>query len=332
MKRYGHLFEDVISFDNLLSAFTKAFQGVGKKYYSLKYWADLENNLLTLQNQLNTGVYQPKDYRYFKIYQPKERIIAVSDFEDRVVHNAIVNILEPIYEKVFIYHSYATRKNKGTHKAVEKVQQYLKYNYWYFKTDIKKYFNSIDHEILFQLLQRKIKDKKLLGLIKKIIKNGGEDGKGLPIGNLTSQFFANVYLNYFDHYLKDKLQVKYYVRYMDDFAILNGNKEYLKKLRLKIEEFLQKNLKLKLKTKATFINTQTNGLPFLGTRIFPNTIRIKKENLQRSLNKINLREKQYRKSKITEEKLQQSVNSIIAYLSYYDTYKLREDIFNDSNW
>ena len=332
MKRYGCLFEDMSSFENLLLAFKQAIQGVGKKYYSLKYWANLESNLFKLQKELKTENYQPNDYRYFKIYKPKERTIAVADFEDRVVHNAIVNILEPIYEKSFIYNSYATRKNKGTHKAIQKAQSYLKNNFWYFKTDIKKYFDSIDHNILNSILKRKIKDKKLLILIEKIITNGGDNGKGLPIGNLTSQFFANVYLDKLDHYLKDNLGIKYYIRYMDDFVVLSENKEYLKKLRKKIKEFLANNLKLQLKAKATFINSRTNGLPFLGTRIFTGTIRVKKENLERSINKIKLRERQYQTDKISEEKLQQSVNSIIAHLQNYNSYNLRKDIFSDSSW
>mgnify|MGYP000698110521 FL=1 len=208
MKRYGYLFADVVSFENLLSAFKQAFQGVGKKYYSLKYWANLESNLFKLQEELKKGSYQPGDYRYFKIYKPKEREIAVADFRDRIVHHGIVNILEPIYERIFIYNSYATRKNKGTHKAVKKAQQYLQDNFWYFKTDIKKYFDSIDHQLLISILNRKIKNQQLLDLMTKIIFNGGEQGKGLPIGNLTSQFLANIYLDQLDHYLKDKLGVK----------------------------------------------------------------------------------------------------------------------------
>ena len=327
MKRYGYLYEKITSFDNLLSAFKKAYQGVGKKSYSLEYWVKLEPKLIELQRELINETYQPRDYRYFKVYIPKERTIAVADFRDRIVHHAIVNILEPIYEKVFIYNSYATRKNKGTHKAVKKAQDFLRENYWYFKTDVKKYFDSIDHKILYSVITRKIKDRKLLGLIKKIIKNGGKQGKGLPIGNLTSQFFANIYLDQLDHYIKDNLRVNSYLRYMDDFVVLSDDKEYLKTLWKKIEAFLHSNLDLRLKPSASFINSRTNGLSFLGTRIFPNTIRVKKENLDRSIHKIKTREKEYKQGEITEAKLQQSVNSIIAHLSNYNTYNLRKDIF-----
>lgn len=328
MKRYGYLYEKIISFENLLLAFKKAYQGVGRKSYSLEYWGRLEQKLLKLQEELINQTYQPSNYRYFTIYKPKERNIAVADFRDRIVHHAIVNVLEPIYEKVFIYHSYATRKNKGTHKAIKTAQKYLRTNFWYFKTDVKKYFNSIDHQILYSIITRNIKDSKLLKLIKNIIHNGGQQGKGLPIGNLTSQFFANIYLDQLDHYLKDKLGVKSYLRYMDDFVVFSDDKQYLKDLWEKIEAFLDSSLDLRLKPSASFINSRTNGLPFLGTRIFPGIIRVKKENLDRSINKIKTREKEYKRGEISEEKLQQSVNSIIAHLNNYNTYNLRKDIFN----
>ncbi len=326
MKRYGDLFEKIVSYENMLVALKKALKGAGKKYYTAKYWFYYEKNLQQLIQRLKNGSYHPKKYKSFNIHEPKERVIHVADFEDRIVHHAIISILEPIYEKIFIYDSYATRKNKGTHKAVYKAQKYFLKNYYYLKTDIRKYFPSVRHDILLDIIKRKIKCKKTLSLIKKIIYNHGEL-KGLPIGNLTSQFFANVYLDKFDHYIKDESGIKNYVRYMDDLVWFSNDKNELKELLINIREYLYENLKLELKPSATFINSKMNGLPYLGTRIFEKTIRIKKENLKRSLKKIKLREYEYYYGIITEEKLQESVNCIMAHLDNYSTKGLIKSIF-----
>ena len=149
MKRTGYLFETIYSFDNLYKAFKKAFKGSGRTPDSCRFHFNLENELLKLKNELESGIYQPEKYRFFKIFDPKERIISVAPFRDRVVHHAVVRVLEPIFEKTFIYDSYATRKFKGTHRAVKRAQNFLNKNFFYLKTDIKKYFNSIDHGRLF---------------------------------------------------------------------------------------------------------------------------------------------------------------------------------------
>jgi RNA-directed DNA polymerase len=325
MRRIGYLFEDVVSFENLLSAFNKAAKGTRSKERD-KFFFNMENELIILQSELINGKYKPDKYYEFKIYDPKERTISVAPFKDRVVHHAVVNILEPIFEKTFIYDSYATRKNKGTHKAILRAQKFIKSNKWFLKTDIKKYFASINQIILMNLIERKIKDQKLLSLINQIISNGGENGIGLPIGNLTSQFFANVYLNSLDHFIKDKLGVKYYVRYMDDFVIFNNRKENLKLILIKINEFLQDSLHLLIKEKATFINKKENGLSFLGLRVFPGTIRIRRENLKRSLAKIKTRQRQFKQGLLDEDKLYDSVQSVIAHLSYYNTFNLMRSL------
>jgi len=232
MKRIGNLYEKVISFKNLYKAFTKAKRGT-KNTESLKFFYNLENELFTLYQELSTKIYKPVKYRYFKIYEPKEREISVASFRDRIVHHAIINILEPIYENIFIYDSYATRKEKGTHRAIKRAQEYLKKNKWYLKADIKKYFESINPDILMQILQTKIKDKDLLLLIEVIIRNSGEKKSGLPIGNLTSQFFANVYLDKFDHYIKDDTQ--------SITSILEGNINYFDTYNLR-NDIIQKGI------------------------------------------------------------------------------------------
>ncbi|MBU4486545.1 MAG: reverse transcriptase/maturase family protein [Candidatus Delongbacteria bacterium] len=326
MKRVNNLYGQVLSFENLMSAAKKALKGTKSKTESLEFYFNLESNLINLQNEIESEIYEPGGYKYFKVFEPKEREIAVAPFRDRVVHHAIVNVLEPIYEKIFISDSYATRKNKGTHKAVLKAQEMIKRNEWYFKSDIRKYFPSIDHDVIISILRRKIKDKRLLSLLEKVVRNGGADGKGLPIGNLTSQFLANVYLDRFDHYMKDELGFKYYVRYMDDFVVFDNQKEKLKALRPEIEEFLKSELCLDLKEKATYINKRMNGLSFLGMRVFPATVRINRINLKRSVKKMQMKAELYLEGKIKDEKMSQSAQSITGYLKYFNTYKLRCDL------
>lgn len=219
MRKIDNIYEKVIQFENLLKSAKKAYKGTRKNKENTEYMLNLENKLVELKQRLTLHIYTPKPHKIFHIYEPKEREISVASFEDRIVHHAVVNILEPIYEKQFIYHSYACRKSKGTHKAIFKAQEYMKKNKWYLKCDIRKYFRSINHEILLKILKKKIIDEKLNQLIKKIITNVGEKDKGLPIGNLTSQFFANLYLNELDYYIKQEIRQKYYIRYMDDFII-----------------------------------------------------------------------------------------------------------------
>lgn len=327
MKRIGNLYQQVISFENCYLAFKKAFQGARKSEQSLQFYFNLEHELKKLIDELRTKSYHPAPYRYFTIYDPKEREIAVAPFRDRVVHHAIVNVLEPIYERCFIFDSYATRKNKGTHKAILRAQHFLRRNQWFLKADIQKYFFSIDHDILMEILKRKIKDKDLLWLLEKIIRHGGVKNKGIPIGNLTSQFLANVYLDPFDHFLKQRLHINYYIRYMDDFVIFSKDKSFLKALRSEIEHYLGNNLLLRLKEKSVIINQRIHGLGFLGARIYPKTIRIRSENLKRSLKKYQRRIRQFQSGALEEADLQRSLDSIIGYLSFFDSYELRKHLF-----
>ena len=328
MRRVNNIFEEIVSFSNLFNAFKKALKGAGKNKEAERFYFNLENELIKLQKELINGNYAPGEYRLFNIYEPKERIIAAAPFRDRVVHHALINVLEPIFEKVFIYDSYATRKGKGTHKAVLRAQHFLNKSKWFLKTDVKKYFESINKNLLINIIERKIKDPQLMDLIKKIIFNDSysQNATGLPIGNLTSQFFANVYLDRLDHYLKDFLGVKYYVRYMDDLVVFNNDKNELKYILKLIKKFLTEELNLEIKEKATFINKRDNGLSFLGTRIFKKTIRIKRENLKRSFSRIKRREWEYKNGKISDAQLYQSVQSIFAHISFYNTFSLRRSL------
>jgi retron-type reverse transcriptase len=326
MHSINHLYAQVCSFPNLLKAYQKAKKGSRKNQESATFTFHLESELLSLKEDLENMTYQPSPYRYFQIHDPKERTISVATFRDRVVHHAIINLLEPIYEKCFIHDSYATRKGKGVHQAVLRSQSFLRKNRWFFKADIEKFFDSIDHEILVKILEKKIKDTKLIEVIKRIISNGGKNGKGLPIGNLTSQFFANVYLHPFDIFVKERLKAKCYLRYMDDFVLFSPDKALLKSWRNQIKNFLKIELGLILKENACFFNQQPNGLSFLGRRVFPSILRIKNENLRRVTQRLRNKEVAFEKGKITEDTFLASANSYWAYLSYFGNYQFRATI------
>ena len=284
MKRVGNLWSNIIDFDNLLFASRKAQRGKRFQENVLRFNYDLEAELFDIRDELMEKTYQPGEYKTFEIYEPKKRMISAAPYRDRVVHNALCNVIESIFEKSFIYDSYANRKEKGTHKALDRFVKYFRSSQYVLKCDIVKYFPSIDHEILKNLLRRKIKCKDTLWLINLIIDNSnpqipaneyfeGDDlftpferKKGLPIGNLTSQFFANIYLNQLDHFIKDELGIKKYVRYVDDFAVFSDDKLFLKKLRQKIELELEK-YRLRIHPVKSQI-TQHTERTFLGLEYF----------------------------------------------------------------
>jgi RNA-directed DNA polymerase len=328
MKRKGNLFETLYSFENLHEAFKKAFRGSGRTQEACQFHFHLEPELLKLRDELKSNTYRPAIYRYFKTFDPKERTISVAPFRDRVVHHGIVRVLEPVFEPTFIFDSYATRKGKGTHRAVKRAQKFMGSGFHYYKADVRKYFDSVDHDVLLGLVCRKIKDGKVLELVERIIRNsdvsrGLACGKGLPVGNLTSQFFANVYLNPLDHLVKDEMGVKCYIRYMDDMVFFADSSAYLKEVMEKLKIFLKDELKLSLNPRSTFLNSRRNGLPFLGFRIFPRLVRVKRENLKRVKGKLKKRKKELREGLITEERFVMSARSMFEHLSFANSFQLR---------
>ncbi len=286
MKSYGNLYGKLCSIDNLRIAHRKARKGKSTKWYVKEFESDSENNMLKLQKELSSAAYEPKPLKQFIIRDPKTRVISASNFRDRIVHHALCNIIEPIFEKIFIYDSYANRKNKGTHAALNRFDQFkrkvsrngkllpnAKDNNmvcgYALKADIKHYFDSVDHEIMMYVISKKIRDEKVLCLTKKILDNHycKTPGKGMPIGNLTSQFFANVYLSGLDYFVKHTLKAKYYIRYVDDFVILHESKEALELYKTQINEFL-KTIKLELHPQKSKVIPLHKGVNLLGFRFF----------------------------------------------------------------
>src|SRR3989344_5626949 len=239
MKSYKNLYPKLCSYNNLLLAFKKARKNKISKSYVKEFEINLENNLLQLKKELLEFTYNPKKLVKFIIRDPKTRVIRKSDFRDRIIHHAVVNILESIYDKTFIYDSYANRINKGTINALKRFDKFKRkvsnngklannsinnnmVKGYALKGDIKQFFDSVNHDILIKIFRRKIKDNRILWLINLILKNFDNNERGMPLGNMTSQFFANVYLNELDYFVKHKLKAKYYIRYVDDFVILNN--------------------------------------------------------------------------------------------------------------
>ncbi len=306
-----------------MSAYKKARRGTRKNQENLHFFYNLEWEIIRLQKELISQSYQPGGYRFFTIKDPKQRLIAVAPFRDRVVHHALIHVLEPIFERIFIYDSYATRKGKGTHLAIRRAQHFLRKQDWFYKADIQKYFDNIGHSRLLALIARKIKDPLVLDLCERIFSNGGQAGKGLPIGNLTSQFFANVYLDPFDHFVKENLGLRGYLRYMDDFVLFRPDKDDLKKDRKAIKGYLADYLHLTLKPKACFFNRAGLGLPFLGMRIFARHIRPQSTHLRRIMKKYQAKRRAWQEGSLSEEELVACGNSYFAHLSHYNTYQFR---------
>ncbi|MDP3987691.1 MAG: reverse transcriptase/maturase family protein [Candidatus Levybacteria bacterium] len=282
------MYDKIISFPNLLKAYYKARRHKRYRRRLQKMEVDFENRLLIISSSLKNQTYKPKKYHRFVVFEPKMRQISAPAFIDRIIHHAIINIIEPLFETQFIPNSFACRRNKGTHFGMLKIAECYKifaakYPIFYvLKCDVKQYFASIDHKILFQLLSQTLTCPKTLQLLKTIIESYENlSGKGMPIGNLTSQLFANVYMHQLDLYVRDVLREPNYFRYMDDFIVFSPDKEYLKKLRSQIRDFLCKNLKLSLHPKKANICCAEQGVDFLGYFIKKDVILLRKKTLRR---------------------------------------------------
>lgn len=330
MKRTGHLFDAIIAFPNLWLAAHKAWRGKKDKARIADFYFHLERELLTLQDELITGSYQPRPYHVFEVTDPKRREIAAADFRDRVVHHALVNVLDPLFERRLIHDTYACRVGKGTHAAAQRAQTFSRRWPFFLKCDIRKYFQSVDYAILTALLMRIIKDPRVLDLLALIIAHpvpGHPPGKGIPIGNLTSQHFANLYLGEMDHFIKERLWVPGYLRYMDDFLCFGETKSFLHGVHFEIRRFLNEHLILELKERVTLLAPVEEGIPFLGFRVFPGTIRLGRKGLSRFRRKLHVRETAFQQGEIEEGLLSRSVTSMIGHMVHADTLALRRQWF-----
>jgi len=346
MKRYGNLWYQIIAFENLLNAARQAQRGKRFRHNVLTFNYNLETELFQLKTELAQKTYQPGIYKTFEIVEPKRRLISAAPYRDRVVHHALCNIIVPIFERTFIADSYANRVGFGTHRALRRFTQFARSQRYVLQCDIRQYFPSIDHAILKTQLRRKLKCKDTLWLIDTIIDNSNEQApvidhfpgdqlltplqrrRGLPIGNLTSQFFANVYLNGLDHFIKEQLKIKNYVRYVDDFALFSDDHQKLTLVRSAIEDYLA-GIRLKIHPIKSQLFETKQGANFLGFRILPNQIRVRTENLRRARRRLRRLQTDYNQGKISAQEVYQSLQSWVAHLEQGDTWRLREKIFAD---
>lgn len=337
-KTFKNLYPSIYDFENLYFAYLKARRS--KRYRSevLEFTSNLEENLLQLQNELIWRTYRTGRYREFYVHDPKTRLVMALPFRDRVVHHALVAVIEPIFERRFIFDSYACRPGKGTHAGANRVTFFLKKltrlhgRVYCLKADISKYFPSINHRILKELIRKKIVCPGTLWLIDEIIGSAADpsnpDPKGIPIGNLTSQLFANIYLHELDIFVKHTLKARYYVRYMDDFVLLSPNKDELWEYKREIQVFLADRLNLALNGK-TSVFPISQGIDFLGYRIWPTHRLLRKNSIKRMKRKLKIFRKKYSEGRITMDRMNASIQSWLGHCKHANTYNLRQKLLGE---
>jgi len=345
MKRSGNLWAEIGSFANLLDAASKARKRKRYRDNVLEFHYNLELELVKLQNELIAKTYRPGEYRTFQIFSPKPRFVSAAPYRDRVVHHALCSVVAPILDRALIDDTYANRTGKGTHRALRRLTEFVRSSRYVLQCDIKKYFPSIDRTILKEQLRRKIKCTDTLWLIESIIDASNPQGpildyffgddllapcshpKGLPIGNLTSQLFANFYLSGCDRFIKETLGCRKYLRYVDDFALFADDRAYLVDARHQIEAYLN-TLRLKLHPVKTQIFETHIGVSFLGFRILSDRIRVRGDNLQRGRRRVRKMKKRLVRGAISVAQMQRSQQSWFAHLAHGDTWKLRQKLNN----
>ncbi len=329
-----HIYDDIISVENLCLAWEEFIVGKKKKQDVIQFGRNLMDNIVELHQSLVNKSYRHGNYESFFVNDPKRRHIHKASVRDRLLHHAVYRILYPFFDRTFISDSYSCRNEKGTHKAIYRFRalaNQVSRNYtrtcWVLKCDIRKFFASIDHQVLLSILKEYIPDQDIIWLLQNIVESFqtmpvASDGNhpypslerrgyGLPLGNLTSQLFANVYLNRFDQWVKHKLKAKYYIRYADDFIFLSPEKSLLEKIIPQVQEFLQVNLKLSLHPEKLFLNTLASGADFLGWINFSDHLILRSTTKRRMFNRI--------KTHPTEETLQ----SYLGLISHGNTDKIR---------
>jgi len=318
-----HKYNNIISIENLLITWERFLRGKRNKKDVMIFQSKLSDNVNDLYNLLQTRTYKHGEYSAFNVSDPKPRNIHKATVRDRLLHHLIYKELYPYFDKRFIFDSYSCRENKGTHRALNRFQDFARKvsknntrTCFILKCDIKKFFASIDHDTLYKILRRHIEDEELHWLIKQVVSSFHTTsiGVGLPLGNLTSQLLVNIYMHEFDIFMKQEIRAKYYLRYADDFAVLSDDKGYLEEILIKMEKFLNEELKLKMHENKVYIKTYASGVDFLGWVHFPYHRQIRTATKRKILRKL----KGYPKP--------ETISSYRGLLSHGDTYKLKKHI------
>jgi len=343
-----NLFQKIVSFENLLLAARKAQKGKRFQENIAVFNLNLEKEIFRLREELLAGKYCPGSYRQFFVREKETRLISAAPYRDRVVHHAVMNIIEPILSRSFIFDSYANRVGKGTHRAVKRFQGFLRSSRYVLKMDVRKYFHSIDHEILLGQVERRMKDSRVSALLRLIVETSPpqervldyfpgdgllaplERKKGLPIGNLTSQFFANFYLDGFDHFMKETLGCRRYLRYVDDSAVFEDSKYKLWEIRDRAGEYLMENLRLKLHPVKTRVYRSDEGITFLGYRVWPGRIRLECGNVVRFRRRLKRMRREYSEGTMGLTEVKQRLAGWLGHARQADTVMLRRQMFDSA--
>lgn len=327
-----------VTLENLFFAWDEFKKEKQNKPDVMEFERRLEDNLFQLYEDLNKKIYFHQPYQTFYIYDPKFRVINKAAVRDRVVHHFVFKYLEKIYEPRFIHQSYSCQKGKGTHLAVQDLSHALRKvtgnntkSVWALKMDIKKFFDSIDHEVLLQLLKRRVKNREMFWLLEQIVRSFSSPqgrGKGVPIGNLTSQIFANIYLSELDYFVKFNLRARYYFRYADDFVFLHESREYLLRLCQRVQNFLENKLCLTAHPRKITIRKFRQGIDFLGYVILPRYEVLRTKTKRRIFKKMSQRVEKYNQELIDECSLNQSLQSYLGVLGHCSGHRLEQELRN----
>jgi len=348
MKRYGHLFEQVYAEDNLYRSYQQARKGKRDRADVVHYELNLEAELTALRSSLRNQSYCPGPFRHFTLYERKPRLISVAPFRDRVLHHAVMNIVEPLLDRRMSDNTYACRTGRGVHQAIKYYQQYANCFQYLLKLDIRKFFPSIDHEVLKGIFRRRFKDQQLLWLLDTLVDHAPEEAadfpmayftdddllsplerkRGLPIGNLSSQVFANLYLDDFDHWIKEVVRVGGYIRYMDDLFIFGNDKEGLWEAHNKISKRLGE-LRLQLHPGKTQLYRTTERMDVLGVIASRERRWLRNDNGHRFIRRYRRMLYSIGNGAVDRREIEPRIRSWIGHARYGETERLREKIFND---
>lgn len=346
MKRIGRLYDRLTSWTNLLDASRRARRGKRFRPNVARFEFDVEFELLRLQQELDQQTYKPGPYRQFVIHEPKRRVISAAPYRDRVVHHALCNVIEPIFERRFIHDSYACRRGKGTHAAVQRANEFTRRFSYVLQADVQKFFPSVDHRVLLSRVERNIKDPRVMWLVRLIVGHSGQQDRphqrfpgddlftpqerpcGLPIGNQTSQFLANVMLDPVDHFVKEQLRVVGYVRYADDLLLFGDDKRHLSDARDELRRFFG-DLRLKLHPHKSVIYPVTQGIPFLGYRIFPTYRLLSKRHVLRFRRRLCSMQRGYAAGRIKPDEIRRRLVSWQGHASHANSYRLVQRLLTD---
>ena len=330
------IFHKIISLENLFLAWQEFRRRKRNKLDVQQFEYNLEDNIFQFHQKLKTKTYQHSHYTSFYIKDPRLRHIHKACVKDRVLHHAVFRILYPIFDPTFIFDSYSCRIKKGTHRAVDHLQKFARKvsknnikSCFILKCDIRKFFDSVGHDILMNLIRKKVKNNNAIWLIEKIIHSyQTSPNKGLPLGNITSQLFANIYLNELDQFIKHKLKIRYYIRYCDDFVILSDNYEYLGEIVFGVNNFIKEKLKLSLHSDKIEIRKYHQGIDFLGYVSFPYRRVLRTKTKRRMFRKTGQKAEKLERGEISKESFNQTVQSYLGALKHCNSYKLKKKLLD----